>query len=255
MAAQAASVKKGPTCTNVDTDFSKSMKTWHEAYSEKDTWKQTKQGLEMIIIPPKNKTTLHDYKTSNGLPYNVEEGRGPTFNATDYMLYGSFSAVVKSSKVGGTVTAVILIANDGDEIDFELLGGASQTVTSNYFWGKKIVYGKNGREHSVPEKPISQQFYNYTVNWSPEKIDWLIDGKKVRTTTRSSTCQKGDNKKVCRFPSSPARVQLGFWDGSGASGTAEWAHGPIPWKKIKEPVVAYIKRVQIRCNPKYNHVK
>jgi beta-glucanase (GH16 family) len=45
------------------------------------------------------------------------------------MLYGSFSAVVKSSKIGGAVTAVILIADDGDEIDFELLGGDSQTVT------------------------------------------------------------------------------------------------------------------------------
>lgn len=150
MATQAAYVKKDNSCTNVDTNFSKDIGDWFEQYGQDDTWKKTKQGLEMIILPPKNKTTLLDYETANGkntrslllwyiyiltiiiflgLPYNVEEGRGPTFNATDYMLYGSFSAVVKSSKIGGAVTAVILIADDGDEIDFELLGGDSQTVT------------------------------------------------------------------------------------------------------------------------------
>ena len=38
------------------------------------------------------------------------------------MLYGRFSATVKASKIGGAITAVILIADGGDEIDFELLG-------------------------------------------------------------------------------------------------------------------------------------
>ena len=42
------------------------------------------------------------------------------------MQYGNFSASIKSASVGGAVTAVILIADNGDEIDFELLGGKNK---------------------------------------------------------------------------------------------------------------------------------
>lgn len=63
------------------------------------------------------------------MPYNKVEGKGFTFNATSYMQYGRFSATVKSADVPGAVTAVILIADDGDEIDFELLAGGSETIT------------------------------------------------------------------------------------------------------------------------------
>jgi len=45
------------------------------------------------------------------------------------MKYGKFSATVKSAKVPGAVTAVILIADNGDEIDFELLAGPAQQIT------------------------------------------------------------------------------------------------------------------------------
>lgn len=57
------------------------------------------------------------------LPYNQFEGRGPTFNATNYMHFGRLSATIKSANVGGAITAVILIADNKDEIDIELLGG------------------------------------------------------------------------------------------------------------------------------------
>ena len=57
------------------------------------------------------------------LPYNQYEGYGPTFNASTYMHYGRVSATIQSANVGGAIAAVILIADGGDEIDFELLGG------------------------------------------------------------------------------------------------------------------------------------
>lgn len=63
------------------------------------------------------------------VPYNKYEGKGFTFNATSYMKYGSFSASIKSANVPGAVTAVILIADNGDEIDFELLAGGTDTIT------------------------------------------------------------------------------------------------------------------------------
>lgn len=56
------------------------------------------------------------------LPYNSHMGHGPTLNSTTYMHYGRLSATIKSSKVGGAITAVILISDTGDEIDFEVIG-------------------------------------------------------------------------------------------------------------------------------------
>lgn len=45
------------------------------------------------------------------------------------MQYGKFSATVKSSSVPGAVTAVILIADNGDELDYELLAGPEKQIT------------------------------------------------------------------------------------------------------------------------------
>jgi beta-glucanase (GH16 family) len=45
------------------------------------------------------------------------------------MQYGKFTATVKSAKVPGAVTAVILIADNGDEIDYEILAGGKDTIT------------------------------------------------------------------------------------------------------------------------------
>lgn len=55
-------------------------------------------------------------------------GRGPTLNATTYIRYGKVSANIKSASLGGAVTAFILMADGGDEIDFEFLGGDTKHV-------------------------------------------------------------------------------------------------------------------------------
>lgn len=61
--------------------------------------------------------------------YNNDEGTGCTLNATTYMRYGTFSATVKAGSEPGSVTAVILIADNGDEIDFELLATSENQIT------------------------------------------------------------------------------------------------------------------------------
>lgn len=63
------------------------------------------------------------------LPYNTNAGSGCTVNATTYMQYGKFSATLKSAGEPGAVTAVILMADNGDEIDFELLSGPAKQIT------------------------------------------------------------------------------------------------------------------------------
>lgn len=95
-------------------------------------------------------------------------------------------------------------------------------------------------------------FHDYEVRWTPDKIQWVVDGKVGRTQDRkdtwNSTAQRWD------FPQTPARVQLSLWPGGLASnpkGTVDWAGGLIDWDHpdIKDPGYYYaeIESVSIEC--------
>lgn len=72
---------------------------------------------------------------------------------------------------------------------------------TNYFWGKTVEYTVNGGIHEVPNGAVDQTFHKYTIDWTPDKIDWLVDDKVVRSRLKADTC---DGKGQCKFPSQPA---------------------------------------------------
>ncbi|KAI9488808.1 concanavalin A-like lectin/glucanase domain-containing protein [Zychaea mexicana] len=238
--------QKKPDCKNYNTDFRVSTEGWSAENTVQDTYDITDGGIKMNLMPPRQYVRMHDAQSAfHYLPYNKYEGRGPTFNASSYMHYGRVSATVKSANVGGAITAVILIGDGGDEIDFELLGGMS-----NYFWGHEVLYTVNGGYHEVAGGPVFDEYHTYTIDWTPDRIDWYIDGTLVRTKEKKDTC---DGAGVCKFPSEPARIQIGLWDGSIESGTAQWSRGPIAWEQ-HDVISAYIQKIESVCNPEYNNV-
>lgn len=73
-------------------------------------------------------------------------------------------------------------------------------------------------------------FHEYEIQWTPDTITWLIDGKVGRTKKRSDTWNATSNQ--WSYPQTPARVQLSIWPGglaSNAQGTINWAGGQIDW--------------------------
>ncbi|OAA70078.1 Glycoside hydrolase, family 16 [Akanthomyces lecanii RCEF 1005] len=54
-----------------------------------------------------------------------------------------------------------------------------------------------------PVDDISSKVHKYTVDWTPDRIEWSVDGTVQRILTAS---QVG-----ARFPSSPTHVKLGAW--------------------------------------------
>ncbi|KAI9025203.1 concanavalin A-like lectin/glucanase domain-containing protein [Phycomyces nitens] len=235
-------------CQNLRTEFSVSSSGWISHNLNLDTYEITPtDGIKMVLLPPKKYIRLFDKEAE--LPYNKFEGIGPTFNSTNYMKYGRFSATVKSAPVGGAVTAMILMADGGDEIDYEILGGDPHHIQTNYFYGGKLEYVVNGGLHEVPGEPIFDSFHTYTIDWSPERIIWEIDGKVVRTREKKDTCEEG----FCKYPTHAARVQLGLWDGSTRPGTAQWARGPIDWTQHTS-VNAYVKNIVLECDSRYNSI-
>ncbi|KAG2217032.1 hypothetical protein INT45_003988 [Circinella minor] len=234
-------------CINYNTDFTLSTEGWSVENTIQDTYDVTDGGIQMNLVPPRQFVRMHDAKN---LPYNQFEGRGPTFNASTYMHYGRVSATIKSANVGGAITAIILIGDGGDEIDIELLGGDPNHAQTNYFYGHEVLYTVNGGYHEVQGRPVFDDYHTYTIDWSPERIQWFIDGNHVRTKEKQETCNPAGE---CKFPSEPARIQIGLWDGSIESGTAQWSRGPIEWQQ-HDVISAYIKKVESQCDPRFNNI-
>lgn len=77
----------------------------------------------------------------------------------------------------------------------------------------------------------NDNWHEYEIQWTPESITWLVDGKVGRTQKKSDTWNATANQ--WNYPQSPSRVQLSIWPGgasSNAEGTINWAGGPIDWK-------------------------
>ncbi len=73
-------------------------------------------------------------------------------------------------------------------------------------------------------------FHEYEIQWTPDQITWLVDGKVGRTKKRSETWNATSNQWA--FPQTPSRVQLSIWPGgleTNAQGTIDWAGGAIDW--------------------------
>ena len=73
-------------------------------------------------------------------------------------------------------------------------------------------------------------WHEYEIRWTPEKIEWVIDGKVGRTKKKSDTWN--ETASQWDYPQTPSRVQLSIWPGgidTNEKGTIDWAGGPIDW--------------------------
>jgi len=97
-------------------------------------------------------------------------------------------------------------------------------------------------------------YHDYTIDWQPNSLSWLIDGKNVRTVQASST-SKGS---VTQFPNTPSRIQISLWPAGingTAPGTIAWAGGMINWNDPDYTAAgnrfeAFVSSVSVQCaNP------
>jgi endo-1,3-1,4-beta-glycanase ExoK len=104
------------------------------------------------------------------------------------------------SAVSGTVTDVFnFIDNSKTEIDFEYQGQTPSTLEmTNY----STVSHSKSTSTAVPGADNS--FHEYKFVWSPEKIEFYVDGKLVSTHTE-------------HIPSAPAAILINLWGTNSTS--------------------------------------
>ncbi|KIV89100.1 hypothetical protein PV10_08704 [Exophiala mesophila] len=185
-----------------------------------------------------------DYAANDGATFTFRKRYDAPYIWTNfYFLYGKVEVVLKAAPGIGIITGAVLMADDGDEVDWEWsgnnFGNKTGKVQTNFF-GKGITgnYGRGTEE--LVDSPQSK-FHTYSYDWTPEALSWSIDGRVVRILRNNGTTT-GD----WQYPQTPSRLHLGVWcagDPDAYAGTVFWAGGYTKFEDA--PFSAYVKSVKI----------
>ncbi|KAG6181398.1 hypothetical protein E4U27_002286 [Claviceps purpurea] len=174
---------------------------------------------------------------------------GTVLASTTYMWYGNVKARFKTARGRGVVTAFILLSDVKDEIDYEFVGVDLGTAQTNYYYQGITDYHNSG---NITLSDTFRNFHEYEIRWTPDKIEWLVDGQVGRTKLRKDTWNATSQSWM--FPQTPARVQLSIWPGGAATnakGTVDWAGGPMDWSAEDITKAGYfyatVAEVSIEC--------
>ena len=168
----------------------------------------------------------------------VGRGDSPTVQTNFYIFFGQVEVIMKAATGRGIVSSIVLESDDLDEIDWEAMGGNDSYIETNYFGkGNTTSYD---RAIYYPVNQLTENFHNYTLDLSAEKIDWYVDGNIVRTL------KYDDANGGQSFPQTPMNLRLGVWAGGDKKnpGTMiEWAGGETDY--TKSPYTMSVKSVRV----------
>jgi beta-glucanase (GH16 family) len=161
------------------------------------------------------------YDDNLGAVFSIgKETDAPTIGSKQYIFFGQVDVTVRAARGVGVVTSFVLQSDDLDEIDWEWLGGDASEVQHNFFSkGCTETYDRGG---FAPVADAVNQFHTYTIKWTPEQLDWIIDGAVVRTLKNTGI------EGCAGYPQSPMQIKLGTWVAGrkdAPQGTIEWAGG------------------------------
>jgi beta-glucanase (GH16 family) len=149
----------------------------------------------------------------------AKQGDSVTVETAFYIMFGTVEIIFQAASGQGIISTVVFLSDDLDEIDIEIMGGNTTHVSNNF-------YGQGNTDQFNSEYPTVNWpggapggMHNYTVNWSAEQIEWIMDGKTVRTQPYMDPGQ---------YPQTPCYIKFGLWAGgdpSNAKGTIQWAGG------------------------------
>ncbi|EPS95247.1 hypothetical protein FOMPIDRAFT_162459 [Fomitopsis schrenkii] len=190
--------------------------------------------------------------TNNELVMTLnQENNGTLLTSTRYVHYGTITARMKTGRWGGVVTAFIMMSDIKDEIDWEFPGNHTTEGQTNYFW-QGLIPAQTAGQTTGNLTDTFDNYHDYTFDWQEDQLQWLVDGKVVRTLTRAETTDNSTG--LSRYPNTPSRVQLSLWPAGISSepeGTVEWAGGMINWDdpdyKSAGHFYAYIDSISVQC--------
>lgn len=120
----------------------------------------------------------------------------------------------------------------------EGIGTYNYEIETNYF-GKGNTTSFDRATYPNVTTPCDE-FHTYSVDWTPQQIQWFVDGDLKRTLAYD------DAVNGANFPQTPMVLKLGIWAGGDSSegeGTIEWAGGKTDFSDA--PFTMYVESVNI----------
>ncbi len=176
---------------------------------------------------------------TDGAEFTIaQKGQSPTVQSNFFLFFGQVEIIMKPAAGQGIVSSMVLQSQDLDEIDWEFIGGNNSYVETNFFSkGNQTDYGN---AIWYPIEDPQNTYHNYTLDWSKEKLDWIVNGNIIRTLTYD------DANNGLKFPQTPCDVRLGIWAGGDSSqpqGTIDWAGGKTDYDSA--PFTMAVKSVRV----------
>ncbi|KAL5611489.1 hypothetical protein BROUX41_000913 [Berkeleyomyces rouxiae] len=213
-------------------DFTKVDSKWHKDSSFKKWW-TTDDG----VTYERDRLEISNNRGAK-LNFKDPKNSSPLIKTNRYFFYGRVDVALQTAIGQGVVTSVVLEGDSRDEIDWEWIGGEHFEVQSNFF-SKGANEFVNGKTHPVTFN-VTAGMHIYSIDWTPEKIEFLVDGVSIRNATVDQV------KSPSKWPQNPAQLKLGIWAGGREGmpeGTVEWAGGPTDF--TEGPFKAYYQNVTI----------
>ena len=168
-----------------------------------------------------------DYNSNNvinkdgvlSLQLNKELG-GTRITLNDQLRYGKVDVKMKIAKGSNVVSSFILLAKNGDEIDFEFVQNTTNPtdlVQTNYFYRGIPIYDKNAKMYHT-KKILSNNFHTYSLKWDPLYYEWYFDNFLLRRLYKNQTTN---------YPDSISSVQFGIWEAPPSN----WAGNGTDWSQ------------------------
>lgn len=232
----------GLTSATFETDFAKDPK--------KDSWSKAAW----------TQMTYND----QGAQFEIaKKGQAPTIETDFYFFFGRVDVTMKPAPGQGIISSIVLESDDLDEIDWEFLGGVDSKVQTNFFGKGNTTSYDRMIEYDVAA--AQETFHTYSLDWTSERLQWIIDGTVVRELKYTDPVALGGKVRANHneevnihntnhqqtYPQTPMRLKLGNWAGGAegnAEGTIQWAGGLTDFTKA--PFNMYVKEVSImNANP------
>lgn len=206
-------------------DFDNKTERWDEAnwtFAESES-EFSKNNISFAGGQLKLALTQKDENQGN---YPAKPYWGGEYYSTNEYSYGKYVVKMKPNSPSGVVSSFFLIHNDDNdwrEIDIEFPGKTNQ-VQYNVRWMEEGKTGVQDDEHLVDLGfNASEDFHEYTIEWTPEFIVFLVDGKLSYQYTDS---------KILKEIAEPMSVRMNYW----ISNSPEWAG---PFDKSVLPLETY----------------
>ncbi|KAI4213126.1 MAG: hypothetical protein LQ351_004280 [Letrouitia transgressa] len=138
------------------------------------------------------------------------------------MLYGSYRAAFKYTKVAGTCGGFFWYYNDTNEIDVELLSSRRGSGNTSPVW--LVIHSPSSPPAQEPQVPFHPDdgYHEYRFDWTPEKVSYYADGQHLGDVTTG-------------LPTHPGRIHFNHW----SNGDNGWTAGPPTADAVMS--IAYVK--------------